>query len=318
MAIYSLHHSAIGKATQPRAHTASAHIRYIARRKACVRLLSARMPGASAKAQAWMRAQEAADRKNARICDKVLLALPRELTGHQRAELVRTFAERVTEGRASWLAAFHERGKDEHNPHCHLVIRDRDPETGRRVCLMSERGSTERLRLLWEEHANQALENAGRTERIDRRTLKAQGIRRRPTIHEGLSAREMRDRRKPVRSRARLVRNGVGAQSSRRLIDYRKLDQGRTRPAYNAYLRETEADYWRVIDADDIAREWRNEDKANRLVPKGGAGGSRSFSERLTEDMERRRSDPHWKEKEKAALVARWEHERSREHLRHR
>lgn len=258
MAIYSLHHSVIGRTTQPRVHTASAHIRYVARRKACSCLIGERMPTTSAKAQAWLREQEDEDRKNARVCDKVLLALPRELTSRQQAELVRAFAEVITKGRASWLAAFHDKGKDSQNPHCHLVVRDRDPETGKRVCGMSERDSTQRLRLLWEQQANLALERAGRPERIDRRTLEAQGIKRRPTIHEGLSAREMQTQGKDVTSRARRVRNGVGAQARERVVDYRKFDKGRARPAHNEYIRETEADYWTAIDADRLAREMQS------------------------------------------------------------
>lgn len=265
MAIYSLHHSVVGKTTQRKIHTASAHIRYVARRKACSRLLGMRMPTSSAKAQSWFREQEDADRKNARICDKVLLALPRELTSSQQADLVRTFAELVTEGRASWLAAFHVTGKDVHNPHCHLVIRDRDPETGKRVCKLSEKGSTQWLRLMWEERANLALDHAGREERIDRRTLQAQGIKRRPTIHEGLSAREMQAEGRPVTSRTRRVRNGAGAQARERVVDYRKVDKGRTRPGYNQFIRETEADYWAAIDADSIAHQWERNDSASAL-----------------------------------------------------
>lgn len=293
MAIYSLNHSAIGKATQARVHTASAHIRYVARRKACVRLMAARMPTTSAKAQAWFRAQEDDDRKNARVCDKVLLALPRELDADQRAELVREFAERATEGRASWLAAFHEKGKDKHNPHCHLVIRDRDPETGKRVCNMSERGSTERLRELWEQHANLALERAGRAERIDRRTLKAQGIERRPMIHEGLSAREMRTRGKPTRSRARHFRNGVGAKSDERVVDYRLIDQGRSRPAYNESIRETEAEYWAALDRDAVVRGWEAED-AQIAVEKASAKSDKKV------EQDRKKDFQEWLRRERA------------------
>jgi hypothetical protein len=262
VAIYSLHHATIGKSTQKRAFTAAAHVRYIARRKACSRLLAERMPSSSARAQRWLRAQEDADRKNARVCDKVLLALPRELSREQRAELVRSFAEAATHGRASWLAAFHETGKDAHNPHCHLLIRDRDPATGRRACGMSERGSTERLREAWERTANLALEQAGRAERIDRRTLEAQGIRRRPTIHEGLSAREMQGQGKPFRSQERQQRNGIGARSRVRTVDYTRLDDGRSRPAHNQMLRETEAEYWATLDVDRIVRGWQAEEAA--------------------------------------------------------
>lgn len=253
MAIFSLHHSTIGKGTQRRPYTASSHVRYITRREAMSRLEGARMPTNPREAQRYLDAQEASDRANARILDKVRLALPRELNAAQRAELVRAFAEEVTKGKASWLAAFHDMGKDENNPHCHLVIRDRDPESGRRVIGMSEAGSTKMLRERWEYHANRALELAGRSERVDRRTLKEQGIERAATIHEGPKARAAVARgRRPV-SRAINVRNGPKTRSGSRQVDYGRIDQGRTRAAYNAQLAR-EAEYWRAIDEDAAAR----------------------------------------------------------------
>jgi hypothetical protein len=296
MAIYSLHHAAIGKATQARPHTAAAHVRYIARKSACSRLIGARMPVKGASAQSWLRDQEDNDRKNARVCDKVLLALPRELDAEQRAALVRSFAENVTGGRASWLAAFHERGQDRHNPHCHLVIRDRDPETGKRVCNMSERGSTEMLRALWEEHANGALQQAGRGERIDRRTLREQGVKRRPTIHEGLSSREMLAKGRAVRSRPVNYRNGAGARSRERVVDYRRFDQGRSRPAYNRHIQETQADYWAAIDADRIARQWAAED-GTRREDKGMAKKEKGWLGRLDDASRNFLNDPDRKVK---------------------
>ncbi|WP_170145803.1 MobA/MobL family protein, partial [Rhodoplanes elegans] len=194
MAIYSLHHQPIGKSTQARPYTASAHIHYITRTKALTHLDGERLPVSRRGAMGFLRQAEDGDRKNARVVDKVMLALPREFDAGQRHALVREFAEAATQGRAGWLAAYHDGGKDADNPHCHLVIRDRDPETGKRVAGLSEKGSTERLRLMWEQHVNAALERAGRSERVDRRTLEAQGLSREPTIHEGPRSREM-DRR---------------------------------------------------------------------------------------------------------------------------
>jgi hypothetical protein len=257
MAIYSLHHSTIGKGTQERPHTAGAHIGYITRASALTRVEGARMPTAKAEASAFLNAGEDNDRANARVIDKVMLALPRELNGGQRAALVRSFAEDVTRGRAPWLAAFHEDGKDADNPHVHLVVRDRDPETGRRVARLSEKGSTERLRSLWEVHTNRALEAAGHEARIDRRTLEAQGIEREPTIHEGPRAQAMDRRRARPRSKVRRRSNGVGARSRHRDIDYPRIDQGRSRSDFNRTLseRETETDYWSAFAGDSQQRE---------------------------------------------------------------
>lgn len=257
MAIYSLHHQPIGKSTQARPHTSAAHVRYITRPSAASRIEARRMPETPGRAVAYMREVEDADRKNARVSDKLMLALPRELDDEQRAQLVRDFAEDATQGRAPWLAAFHDQGKDTLNPHAHLVIRDRDPATGRRVAGLSEKGSTERLRTLWETHTNRALERAGRPERIDRRTLEAQGITREPTVHEGPKAQQMERRGAKPKSQMRRYRNRAGSRLPYRDIDYRKIDGGRSRPGYNRQVgqREVPVDYWEAVDADNLAHE---------------------------------------------------------------
>ncbi|MBS0533106.1 MAG: MobA/MobL family protein [Proteobacteria bacterium] len=259
MAIYSLQHRPIGKSTQEHAYTASAHIRYITRRRALSRLEGARMPVDQAGAMSFFRKAEDSSRKNARVADKIMLALPKELTAKQRHELVRAFAEEVSKGKAPWLAAYHEKGKDKRNPHCHLVFHDRDPKTAKRVIGMSEKGSTERLREAWERHANLALERAGHEARIDRRTLAAQGIEREPTIHEGPRSREMDRRGARPKSRSRSYRNGRGARRRERRVDYGKIDRGLSRPEYNRSIRaqqaETEQELWAAVDADRRNRE---------------------------------------------------------------
>ena len=232
MAIYSLNHSSIGRSTHA-AGTAGAHVGYITRSGACLSVMAERMPLAEAgqrggEARTWLDAQEAADRKNGRVIDKVMLALPRELTAEQQAALVRSFAEEVTLGRAPWLAAIHQDHPE--NPHCHLVIRDKDPETGKRVVGLSEKGSTERLREAWEVAANLALEKAGREERIDRRSLKDQGVEREATIHVGPQAAAMERQGKQIDSQTRQVTTPKG---NVRDVRWAEIDGGRTRASHN-------------------------------------------------------------------------------------
>jgi len=273
MAIYSLSHKSIGKSTQADRYTASAHILYITRTRALHHIEAERMPQNGEHAADWMRHQEDHDRANARVVDKVMLALPRELSPSQRVALVRDFAESVSKGRAPWLAAFHDNTEEAHNPHCHLVFRDRDPETRKRVVGFSEKGSTDRLRVAWESHTNEALRLAKRPERIDRRTLEAQGVARRPTIHEGVRARRMaRDGRRP-RSRNRRFRNGFGARQRERVVDYRKIDQGRSRGDYNAAITAAkpspaqERDYWEVLEQDRTRKDLEDLRRIHRPEP---------------------------------------------------
>ncbi|MBO9479749.1 MobA/MobL family protein [Shimia sp. R11_0] len=246
MAIYSLNHKAIGKASQDKPFTSAAHIRYITRNNACREILSDRMPNDPQKAQRWMRKEEAEDRKNARVCDKVMIALPKELSAEERTELVKDFAQRVTQGQAPWFAAIHDRGKDRKNPHCHLVFRDRDKK-GKRCLYMSagkseralleEKGidvmTTKRMRVMWEKAANEHLERCGHRERIDHRSLADQGLEREATIHEGPKLRKMLARGVRPESKEVQIGNQPTAKTDNRTVDFSVIDEGKTRQDRN-------------------------------------------------------------------------------------
>lgn len=184
MAIFSLCHSSVGRLTH-RAGTAAAHAAYIARRSAASAVLGEYMPTGPRAAQMWLRREEEGDRKNARVIDKVMLALPLELTTPEQENLIRVFVWSLAKGRVPWLAAIHNLGKDAHNPHAHLILRDRDIKTGKRVMKLSEKDSTNRLRVVWEACVNRSLEATGRPERVSRLSLAAQGIARLPECHRG-------------------------------------------------------------------------------------------------------------------------------------
>jgi hypothetical protein len=185
MALFSLHHSTVGRTTH-KAGTAGAHIRYIFRSGAHADPVVNRMPDDPVKARKWIDRREPAQRKNARVIDKIMAALPCELHPLQRRKLVRDFCERVTKNRAPYCAAIHQvSGNDRNNPHVHIVIHDRDLVTGKTVAQLSNKHSTEYLRRLWEQMSNAALERAGQPMRIDRRSYQAQDIEKQPTQHRG-------------------------------------------------------------------------------------------------------------------------------------
>lgn len=237
MAIFSLNHSTVGRTTHaPR--TASANARYITREEACTQTIGARMPTEREALYAWLDGQEDKDRKNARVIDKVMVALPRELTHAQNAELIREFAEGLTKGRASWVAGIHDGPGDADNPHSHIIFRDRDFETGKRVMELSEKGSTERIRIAWEERVNTALERAGLEVRVDRRTLEAQGLKREAEIHVGQAARQLTERGERPDSTPREVgRIGDGGLKPT-VIDYPAIDGGKTRHEANDEIKQ--------------------------------------------------------------------------------
>lgn len=243
MAIYSLNHKSVGRATHAPG-TASAHIEYITRPRAASEIIAEHMPSETGPAMRWMDEQEAGSRKNARVIDKVIVALPRELDAIQRAELVEAFASEVTQRRVPWVAAIHDLGKDAQNPHAHFAFRDRDVETGKRVLRLSdserdrkkaglEPNGTEWLRMTWERCANEALERAGRSERIDRRTLEAQGIDREPGIHVGPKARQLaREDKVPPSKIANDNRFPEGRE-----IRWPEIDGGKSRVEHNRSIK---------------------------------------------------------------------------------
>ncbi len=186
MAIFSLCHRAVGRSTH-RAGTAGAHAAYITRRSAARVVIGQHMPTRPAKARAWLDEAEQADRKNARVIDKVMVALPLELDAAQREALIRVFIRRLSGDRVPWLAAIHDTGKDAHNPHAHILLRDRDATTGQRFVKLSDKDSTQRLRSLWEMCLNHALEALGSPQRVSRLSLSAQGVERLPERHRGPS-----------------------------------------------------------------------------------------------------------------------------------
>lgn len=240
MAIYSCNLKSIGRTTHD-AGTAGAHIRYISRPEANPVILAHLMPDEHREARTWLDNQERNSRKNARVIDKLRIALPRELSEAQREGLVCRFMDELTGGRIPWYAAIHQTGKDAGNPHVHIAVHDRDTETGRRVLRLSDNAkdrakaklpgpkAVDWVRERWELACNDALEAAGLTARVDRRTLDAQGIDRKPTIHEGPRAQHIEGHVERPKSQSRI--NGCG-----RVIDYPAIDHGKTRREFNAHI----------------------------------------------------------------------------------
>ncbi len=124
-------------------------------------------------------------RANARVIDKIMVALPLELNTHQRAALIKRFVNNLTKGECPWFAVIHQKEKDRLNPHCHILIRDKSVLSGRRVVLFSERGSTTKIREQWAHDASMALREAGYDIKLDHRSYREQGIDKIPGRHRG-------------------------------------------------------------------------------------------------------------------------------------
>ena len=127
-------HTSIGAKTH-KARTATAHVSYIMRSEAMTEFQAENMPDGGRGTRVFFdRLWEKAGMKdNARIADKLMIALPVELNQEQRYELVRNFMHQLGHGRIPWCAAHHDSGQDAHNPHAHIIFKDADIDTGRKV-----------------------------------------------------------------------------------------------------------------------------------------------------------------------------------------
>ena len=151
----------------------------------------------------WNAAEATEKRKDARVGREYEVALPYELGKQQRIELVHAFSQDLANRYQCGVDfAIHKphRAGDERNFHAHILTTTRQvTPTGLGEKTYIEKSDTDRaklglgpgkdevrtLRERWAEHVNRALEEAKQPERVDHRSLEAQGIDRMPTRHKG-------------------------------------------------------------------------------------------------------------------------------------
>lgn len=128
----------------------------------------------------WNAVEAAEKRKDAQLAREVQLSLPHELDAEQRRALVDGFVREqwVSAGMVAGVAIHApDRDGDERNHHAHVMLTTRSigPDGfGPKVREWNDKARLEGWREAWAEHANRALELAGRSERIDHRSLQAQ------------------------------------------------------------------------------------------------------------------------------------------------
>ncbi|MEQ6352793.1 MobA/MobL family protein [Ralstonia pseudosolanacearum] len=151
----------------------------------------------------WNRIEAHHKRGDAVLAREVEVALPHELPAGERERLALTLARELSDryGVAADVA-IHEpgRGGDQRNHHAHILMsacsvsptgelgnkaNELDPIHCRRAKIPN---LAREFRPRWKDLVNESLAAAGSSERVDDRTLAAQGIDREPTRHLGPSA----------------------------------------------------------------------------------------------------------------------------------
>jgi len=148
------------------------------------------------RAQLWNAADRAEKRKDSQLAREYEVALPHELTDEQRRFLVQDFIREnfARKGYAADVSVHApDREGDERNYHAHILVTDRRLEADgfaidkkeRQQSKAEMKAELEALRESWERTTNRHLERHGIDARIDRRSLKDQGIDKEPTQHLG-------------------------------------------------------------------------------------------------------------------------------------
>lgn len=152
------------------------------------------------RSQFWNQVEAHHRRADAVVARELIIALPDELGLEDRLGLARQMALSISAEYAVAVdLAVHEPSQDgdERNTHAHLLISactvGQDGSLGKKAerldpihCARHKlQNLAEFVRPLWESQVNAALAQAGREERVDHRSLAAQGIDRVPTTHIG-------------------------------------------------------------------------------------------------------------------------------------
>lgn len=205
---------------------------------------------AADRAELWNAAELAEKRCNSTVAREYELALPAELDAVGRSMLAKRFARHLVEtyGVAADVAIHVPNLEgDQRNHHAHILTTTRvveaDGSLGAKTRILdaAQTGSAEieKLRSVWAEMANQALLEAGRSERIDHRSRAAAGLVGPGTKHLGpdLTAVERRRRREARQAGAAYV---PGSRRARLNNEIREARQDYSRAARE--LREIQAD----------------------------------------------------------------------------
>ena len=169
------------------------------------------------------RAELAERRQDAQIAERIIIALPSELTLKQNIWLLQDHVKEFTrQGRVVQVAIHAPEHGDARNIHAHLLVAMRGVDAHGFKASKAEgqyrylhrREYVTNLRERWTEAANRHLGRHGYTVRIDHRSLAAQGIDRAPTIHLGPG--DSRRERQGERSAAGEINREVAARNAAR------------------------------------------------------------------------------------------------------
>jgi len=270
----------------------------------------------------WNAAEQAGQRRNARLARELLVLLPAELTPSQRVQLVRSFSRELADkyGGAVDCAIHKPRfGADPRHHHAHLLMTTREvtPEgLGPRTTL--ELGGGERhlrglgpskadyllIRERWAQVTNDALHDAGIAARIDHRSYKDQGINREPalTIPEKVFYAEQRSGSPSpageairARYRERVEARAKGNEELERVLQRQQQERrDRAREALKREKSQPKQVRWGALTRQERNERRRERYQANRALRDDVLNGKQRESHKPGQPVELRESRSYW------------------------
>lgn len=150
---------------------------------------------ASNSGELWNHVEASEKRVDAQLAREFVLALPKELPADLQFQTAVDWAKRelVTSGMVAEVSLHH--GKAGRNPHVHILCTmrkiDGDKFSAKKPREWNDKALLVHQRESWANAVNEALEKAGRPERVDHRSLKNQGVDRLPEPKKGVAATAM-------------------------------------------------------------------------------------------------------------------------------
>jgi ATP-dependent exoDNAse (exonuclease V) alpha subunit len=146
----------------------------------------------------WNTVEQSEKRKDARLSREFVLAVPKELDAKQQMECAVGWAQKELVGKGMVAEVSLHNPKSGKNPHVHILttLRAIDGEgfSAKKPREWNEKAQLHDWRESWCKAENDALEKAGRPERVDHRSLKERGIDQIPEPKIGPTATAMKRR----------------------------------------------------------------------------------------------------------------------------
>ena len=174
----------------------------------------------------WNTVELSEKRVDARTAREVEVSLPREFSLQEQIEVVRAFIQEnfVDKGMCADFAIHH---KDADKPHAHIMLTTRNLSMsgfGNKNRDWNKVECLQEWRKDWSDVCNKKLQEKGLDDRIDHRTLKAQGIDREPTIPEGRNPEKINYNQEVRRRNAIRAQKAVAERLDKLIKEYSRLD----------------------------------------------------------------------------------------------